>query len=305
MRKPVIDVDGRQIAVSKPDKELYPGEGIDKAKVTDYFHRVAEAMLPHLRDRPLTLRRFPDGIGKDGFFQKQASDYFPGWIRIEDVPQRGGGSVSHVVCTDEATLLYLANQACLEFHVFLSTIDDLDRPDRLVIDLDPADGIDITQLRDTARELRDLFTEVGLRPYLLATGGRGYHAVAPLDRSADFDRVRGLARDIADHLVSQHPDLLTTEQRKDRRGKRIFLDTNRNGYAQTVICPYSLRARPGAPAATPLDWTELGDTAPDRYRLDSLPKRLSQKTDPWSGFSSNAQPAETARRRLNEIRRSG
>lgn len=303
MSQRAIEVGGHRITVSKADKELFPGEGIDKAAAVDYFHTVAAAMLPHLKGRPLTLRRFPDGIGKNGFFQQEASDYFPDWIRTADVPQRGErGQVRHVVCQNEATLLYLVNQACLEFHVWLSTVDRLEYPNWVVIDLDPAEGVTVGELRETARGLRELFTELGLVPYVQATGGRGYHVVAPLDGEADYEVVRALARGLTDHLAVEHPDRLTTEQRKDHRGRRIFLDTTRNAYGQTVICPYSLRAREHAPAAAPLDWSELGGTAPDHYRLDSLPKRLAQKRDPWSRISADSRSAEEARHHLNALR---
>jgi bifunctional non-homologous end joining protein LigD len=157
--------------------------------------------------------------------------------------------VRHVVCQDAATLVYLANQAAIELHIWPSTTDKPEHPDRLVIDLDPPDGTTVATLRAIARQVRDLYKKVGLTPFVQATGGRGFHIVAPLDRSADYEVVRALAADLVNHLAADQ----TTAQRKEKRGDRVFLDIGRNAYGQTFVAPYSLRARPGAPAATPLD----------------------------------------------------
>ncbi|ASU85131.1 ATP-dependent DNA ligase [Nocardiopsis gilva YIM 90087] len=293
-----IHVAGHDIDVSKLDKEFYPDDHLTKGDVLDHYRAVADVMLPHLADRPLTMRRYPDGIGADGFYQKEASDYFPDWLRVVEVPQRGDGSVSHVVCDDAAMLVYLANQATIEFHVGLSTVDKLDCPDRLAIDIDPPPGVSVATLREVARRLRTLYRELGLTPFVQATGGRGYHVVAPLDRSADFRFVRDLAVGIADHLADGDPGLLTTEQRKERRGDRIFLDVNRNAYGQTFITPYSLRARPGATVATPLDWHELGRSTPNGHTHATIRNRLGHKSDPWATIDEQAATPATARDRL-------
>lgn len=294
------------VETSTPDKPLYPDDDITKADVLDYYRNVAEAMLPHLRDRPLTMRRFPDGIGRHGFFQQDAPDYFPDWIATADVPRRdGAGSVRHVLVQDADTLAYLANQACLEFHTWPSRAGRLDNPDRLIIDLDPADAIDLTQLREGARLVSDLYTELGLIPFVQATGGRGFHLTAPLDAEADYDTVRPLAHDLAALLAKESPELFTIEQRKANRGDRIFLDTNRNAYGQTAVTPYSLRARPGAPAATPITIDELSRVTPNGYGLRNLRRRLAQKTDPWADIDDHAASARAARERLATLRGGG
>ncbi|SDL66577.1 bifunctional non-homologous end joining protein LigD [Glycomyces sambucus] len=292
---PSITVDGRDIKVSRLDKELFPADHRSKGDVIAHYRAVASAMLPHLAGRPLTMRRYPDGIDEGGFFQKDASDYFPEWIRTEKVrAQNESGSVDYVICEDEATLVYLANQAAVEFHVWPATLDDLERPDRLVIDIDPPDGTAAAVLHKVARRLRDVYTEIGLAPFVQATGGRGYHVVAPLDRSTGFEAVRELALAIADRLAAEDPNLLTTAQRKNKRGDRIFLDVNRNGQGQTFVAPYSLRARPGAAVATPLDWDELGRSEPARYTTDRIKRRLVRKSDPWSAMDDQAASAEEA-----------
>jgi bifunctional non-homologous end joining protein LigD len=289
------------VRVSHPDKVFYPDSGLTKGDVVEYYRAVADVMVPHLRGRPLTLRRYPDGIAGKNWFQKEASSYFPDWIRVEQIPQHNTGSVRHVVCDDAATLVYLANQGTIEFHIWPSTIAALDKPDLLVIDLDPPDGVEVGELRSVARRVRDLYEEIGLTPYLQATGGRGYHVVAPLDATADFDTVRTLAREVADRLAAGDPGRLTTEQRKDKRGDRIFLDTNRNGYAQTFVAPYSLRARPGAPVATPLDWSELGKAKPNGWDPRRIRQRLARKADPWGDLHEHAASAQEARERLGKL----
>lgn len=294
-----LTVDGRRIEVSNPDKVLYPEAGLTKSEVIDHYRAVADAMLPLLRGRPLTLRRFPDGIGEPGFFQKEAADYFPDWVEVAKVPRRDGGPpVHHAICTSAASLVYLASLATLEFHVWPSTESALDNPDRLVIDIDPPDGVQVNELRDVARRVADAMGRIGLTGFVQATGGRGFHVVTPLDASAGYDVVRRLARDLTDDLAAADPDRLTTAIRKQARRGRIFLDVNRNGYGQTVIAPYSLRARPGAAVATPLDWRELGRSDPDGYDASRVARRLRQKADPWRSIDrSAASAADAARRR--------
>ncbi|HEX4220827.1 MAG TPA: non-homologous end-joining DNA ligase [Pseudonocardiaceae bacterium] len=284
------------VRTSNPDKELYPG--ITKGEVLDYYGDIAETMLPHLRDRPLTLHRFPDGIGKSGFFQQRAGEHFPDWLRTAAVPRSGGdGTVRHAVCDDEPSLRYLANQAVLEFHTWLSTADRPQHPVLLVVDLDPPDGVDLADLRSTARRTAELFHQVGLVPFAQTTGGRGFHIVAPLDGRSDYELVRPLARELAERLAEAEPDKLTIEQRKDQRGERIFLDVNRNAYGQTAIAPYSLRSRPGAPVATPIDLDEVGRVTPDKYTLHNVRRRLANKPDPWADLARHAVSAADVRAR--------
>ncbi|GAA2124058.1 non-homologous end-joining DNA ligase [Glycomyces algeriensis] len=297
MSTQTIQINGHDLKLSKVEKELFPEDHVSKGDMVGHYRAVAAAMLPHLASRPLTLRRFPDGIGGSGFFQKHAADYFPDWLRTETMDAEEG-TVDYVVCEDEASLVYLANQAAVEFHVWLSTVDKPDHPDRLVIDLDPPDGTPVAALRETARRARDLYAEVGLTPFVQATGGRGFHVAAPLDRSTDFDTVREFATELADRLAAADPDRLTTAQRKAQRGDRIFLDCNRNAYGQTFVCPYSLRARPGAPVATPLDWNELGRATPNGQDPASMRRRLARKADPWADMDAHAASAAEARKRL-------
>lgn len=282
------EVDGRTVELSREDKVLYPADGFSKRDLADYLRAVSGVMLPHLRGKPLTMRRFPDGVGEDGFFQKEAGDV-PEWVRVAEVPQRSGADpVHHVVCDNAATLVHLANKACLEFHAGLSTVDDLEHPRLVVFDLDPPEGIGAAQLRAGVRSICDRVREVGLVPHLQLTGGKGFHVVAPLRGDRDFEQVRAAARELAEQAAGDEPERFTTEHRKQRRGERIFLDVNRNAYGQTMIAPYSPRARDGAPAATPLDLDELGRVEPRQYGLANVPRRLAHKRDPWGELERSA-----------------
>jgi bifunctional non-homologous end joining protein LigD len=284
-----LTIDGHRIVVSNPDKVLYPDDGLTKSDLVDHYRHIADVMVPHLRGRALTLRRFPDGIAADGFFQKEASDFFPDWIEIVKVPRRDGGSpVHHAVCDGAASLVYFASLATVEFHVWPSTVDALDHPDRMILDIDPPDGAEVTELRHVARRIRRALERIGLPAFVQATGGRGFHVVTPLDASADYDSVRQVARDVAERVAAADPDRLTTAIRKEARHGRIFLDINRNGYGQTFVAPYSLRARPGAAVATPLGWGELGKAKPDGYDTRRIRRRLSQRADPWRRMDDHA-----------------
>lgn len=290
------------VEVSSLDKVLFPDAEVTKGDLVDHYRGVAGRMLPFLRDRPVSMQRFPDGIESDGFYQKEAPDYFPDWIRRVTV-KKEGGTVDHVVCDNEATLVYLANQACITPHVWLSRADEIHRPDRLIFDLDPPeDGFEL--VRFAARELRELLDALGLVPYVMATGGRGLHVVVPLDRSSDFDATRAFARDVAELLAARHDDRLTTETRKDKRRGRLFLDYLRNAYAQTGVPPYAVRPRPGAPVAVPLDWDELSDSSlrGDAYHIRNVLARLARKDDPWEGMARRARSLSAPRRKLVDLR---
>lgn len=285
------EIGAHRIVISRPEKVLFPDIGLTKADLADYSLRIAEMLLPHLRNHPLTLQRFPDGIGAEGFYEKRIPDHFPDWIDRVRVEIRGNRShQDQVVCNDAACLVYLADQACITPHAWLSRIDRLDCPDRLVFDLDPPDD-DFEAVRFAARVLRDLLEELDLVSFPMTTGSRGLHVVVPLDRSTGFDEARDFARDIAHVLEAREPERLTTELRKDQRRGRLFLDVLRNAYGQTSVPPYCLRARPGAPVATPLDWEELGDGTlnSQSYTIANIFRRLGQKDDPWESFFRHGQ----------------
>jgi bifunctional non-homologous end joining protein LigD len=296
-----IEIGGHSIELSNTDKLLFPGDKISKGDVIDYYRRIAEVMLPYLEGRPLTMHRFPDGIEGEGFYQQAVSDYFPKWIEQVKV-KKEGGQVSHVVCNDAATLVYLANQACITPHAWLSRQDRLHHPDLMIFDLDPPSD-DFAPVREAALALRELLVEVGLEPFVKTTGSRGLHVTVPLDRSRDFDEVRALARQIAGVLVKRQPQRLTDEQRKEKRGQRVFVDTLRNSYGQTAVAPYALRAKPGAPIAVPLAWGELkeGKLHARSFNLKNIFRRVAPRKDPWRGIWGNARSLEKARQWLEVL----
>lgn len=293
-------IGGVDVALTRQDKVFFPDDGITKGDLIAYYGRVAAAMIPFLRDRPLVMERYPDGIAGQGVVQKNVPRYFPDWVSRTEVPKEHGGTLCQVVGDKPATLVYLANQGCVEVHVLLSAIGALDRPDQLVFDLDPPDAEHFGEVRRTALELRELLAgELGLAAYVKTTGGKGLHVHVPLRPADDFDAVRGFAREVADLLVRRSPDRLTTEPRKQNRGERLYLDLMRNGYAQMAVAPYSVRARPGAPVATPLDWVELdGDLTPGEFTLRTVPDRIAQIPDPWAGMDRHRRGLVAPRRRL-------
>lgn len=292
----------RRVEITKPDKALFPS-GETKADLARYYEAVGEVMLPHVAGRPLNLQRFPDGIEAHEVFQQRIPDYFPDWVDRVAVPTEHG-SATHAVASNVATLVYLANQACITPHAWLSRADRLERPDRLTVDLDPSGGKP-ADVRAAARELGALLRDLGLTPFALATGSKGYHVVVPLQRRQGFDAVRAFARDVGRVLVARHPQRFTLEQRKAKRAQRILVDVLRNAYGHTAVAPYALRARRGAPVATPLAWDELDEsrTVPDRWTLRTVPRRLRADGDPWRDISRHAGTLGAPRRRLDEVLR--
>lgn len=275
------DVDGRRIPISNPDKVLFPEVGVTKGELVDHYEFCAALILAQIRGRPLTLLRYPDGIGTEGWFQKHAPAHLPSWISSASIGERGG--VEHIVAADAATLVYLANLAAIELHVGPAPASDPDRPDELVIDLDPPKGAEVAQVRRATRRCRDLLVELGVSPRLKTSGSSGFHVHVLLEGGGTQDLARGVARGIATVLAGRFPDELTTEHRIDRRRGRVFVDWLRNSPKQTFIAPYSVRARPTAPVATPMDFSELAGTDPRRWTIRSLRRRLAQRDDPWAG----------------------
>ncbi|MGW2816837.1 non-homologous end-joining DNA ligase [Streptomyces sp. NPDC001415] len=290
----------RTVRLSRPDKVLFPDDGITKSDLAEYYRTVARRMLPHLRGRPLMLERHPDGIDGGAFMQKDTPDYFPDWIDRAELPKEGG-TVTHVLCGDTATAVYLAGQGCITLHRWLSRADRPDHPDRLVFDLDPPED-DFAAVRAAARLLHDLLDELELPSAVMTTGSRGLHVLVPLDRRAPFDDVRDFALGTANLLTARHPDTLTTAPRKEARRGRLYLDTQRNAYAQTAVAPYSVRALPGAPVATPLAWAEIDDPDLDarRWTLGTIADRLDN--DPWRNALRRGRSLAAARRRLTTLR---
>ena len=285
---------------SNGEKVFFPDAGITKEELIEYYDKIAKTMLPYLKERPVAMQRFPNGIEGEGFYQKQVPGYFPDWIERQSVTKEEG-RVSHVIINNVATLAYLANQGCITPHVWLSRRDKLHYPDRLILDLDPTDE-DFSKVRNAALQSRTLFKELDLPVYVMTTGSRGLHLLVPLDRSQSFDRVRDFAQRLVEELAARHPDELTSAMRKKDRGNRVYLDVTSNAYGQHAVAPYAVRPRSSAPVATPLDWDEVCDSSltADKYTISSIFRRLAQIDEPWLRMQKHAVSFRAAQKTLNQ-----
>jgi bifunctional non-homologous end joining protein LigD len=240
-----------------------------------------------LEGRPVAIKRYPKGLEGAGFFQKNAGPAFPAWIRREPIPKRGGGHLDHVVVDEPATLVYLADQGTIEFHPWLSLASDLERPVELILDLDPPTDADVAVVRRATRHVHRLLDELGAPTRLKTSGSAGYHVHVPLEGSATWGQGRELARRLAHALADRHPRELTISHRTAGRAGRVFVDWLRNGYGQTSVAAYSVRARPRAPVATPIEWEELTEVAPQTSTMRNIFRRLGQRDDPWATPSAS------------------
>jgi len=287
--------------ITHPEKVLFPDDGISKGELAAYYETVAPVMLPHIRRRPVTMERYPAGIGGPGFFHKDVSKGFPDWLERVEVPKKGG-TVHHPIVSDTRSLLWLANQNCITPHVWTSRSPILYQPDICVFDLDPSeDEPDI--LRAAALGLRDLLNELGLTSWVKTSGSKGFHIVVPLDGKAGFDEVAPFAHAVGTVLVRRDPEHLTQEFSKADRGGRIFVDTGRNGYSATFAAAYAVRARPGAPVSAPCRWEEVerGDVGPRTFTLRTMAGRIQDVGDVWEEMSTRGQTLQPAMAHLQRI----
>ncbi len=280
----------RSVAISHPDKVMFPAAGLTKLDVARHYERVGPLMKPYLRDRPLTFQVFPGGIEADGFYMKSVPRHFPDWIGRVQVAKRGGTLVQ-VVASDAATLVYLAGQNMITPHAWLSRADRPRDPDRLIVDFDPSPGAGFAAVRAAARACGDRLRDAGLAPHAMVTGSRGVHVVCPLRRGPDFGTVHAWTRALAEEMVADDPKNLTLEWKRADRGKRIYVDVNRINYAQHAVAPFGVRARPQAPVAMPIAWDELSDRGlkPDRWTIANCGERIDEAGDPWRGFGRRAR----------------
>lgn len=273
-----------KVETSNEDKVFFPDAKITKGDLLDYYESVEDLILPHLEDRPLMMQRFPDGIKADGFYQKEASDYFPDWMETIEI-EKEGGTVNHVICNNASSLKYLVNQGTVTFHTWLSRRPEIRRPDKLIIDLDPPKG-NFEIVRHAAQALKDFFEEAEIAAFLMTTGSQGLHVMVPLDGKSDFDAVRDAGKILGNRMTEKYSDIFTQEQRKNKREEKLYFDIQRNAYAQTAVSPYTVRPVKSAAVATPLSWDELNktDLNSQTYTVKNIQSRLSQKDDPWKGY---------------------
>jgi bifunctional non-homologous end joining protein LigD len=300
-----IKVGRRTVKITNPDKVLFPEDGFTKRDLIEYYEGIGDVMLPHVKDRLMTLERFPDGIHGERFYSKNVPKYFPDWIDRKTVGKKGG-TTTMVVATEKATLVYLGNQAAITTHTSMHRVDKLGYPDQVMLDLDPSVD-DFNEVRRIAKDVKALLEEIGLVPFVKTSGSRGLHVVAPLDGKADVEAVRAFARDVAIVAAKRDPERVTIEGSKADRKDRLYMDWLRNSYGQHAVSPYGVRARPGAPVAMPLDWDEVNDRKlhPQKWSIESGLKRALTEPDPWSGWRKYARglrgPRETLDRLLEEV----
>jgi bifunctional non-homologous end joining protein LigD len=287
--------------ITHPEKVLFPEDGITKGELASYYEAVAPVMLPHLRGRPVTMERYPSGIARQGFWQKDVSRGFPEWLERVEVPKKGG-AVNHPLANDARSLLWMANQNTITLHVWPSRVPTLVRPDVCVFDLDPSLD-DPGAARGATLDVRALLDELGLRSFVKTSGSKGFHVAVPLDGSADFDQVAAFAHRAGAVLVERHPDRLTQEFHKVDRGGRVLVDTGRNGWSATFAAAYTVRARPDAPVSTPCTWDEVerGSVDPRSFTLRSMAARLAAAGDLWVEVSACAQSLRPAAERLQRL----
>jgi bifunctional non-homologous end joining protein LigD len=286
------------VRVSSPEKVLWPGEGVTKRELVEYYETVSDAVLRRLVDRPLTLVRCPSGAAGKCFFQKHASDSVPASIPRVDIGEGDGGE-PYMYVDGLPSLIALVQLGVLEFHIWGSRRDRLDRPDRLVFDLDPDEGLSYGRVAAAAFRLRELLQGLGLESFPKATGGKGLHVVVPITRRTHFDEAKAFAHAVARRMTAEDPTGFTANMSKKKRKGRIFVDYLRNAWNATAIADYSTRARPGATVAVPMRWEEVSTRArkPPVHTIRDVPARLADDPDPWEGFDHVRQSITAAARR--------
>ncbi|HEY3276774.1 MAG TPA: non-homologous end-joining DNA ligase [Syntrophorhabdaceae bacterium] len=258
MSKTFADVAGKRLSLANLDKDFYPSYGFTKAQVLDYYFRISPYMLPHLKDRALTLKRYPDGAEGDSFFEKRCPVHRPSWVPTGEIPLEGGERMTVCLANDLNTLIWVENLASLELHVPLARADAPEAPDSVVFDLDPGEGADIIDCAKVGFIIRDLLIGLGLKNVVKTSGRKGLHVYVPLDRSeTTFDDTKLFSKSVAEILARNYPDLITAKMAKEYRKEKVFINWSQNDASKTMVCIYSLRAAKKPTVSFPLTWEEL------------------------------------------------
>jgi bifunctional non-homologous end joining protein LigD len=289
-KKQELEIDGRKIPVSNPEKIFYPATGFTKRQVIDYYMRVAPLMLPHLKDRPVTLVRYPDGNAGEHFYEKNAPAFTPDWVKTFPVPRRTGESpIRYIVIDSLATLVWCANLASLEFHAFMHRVPAIDSPTAMVFDLDPGAGVDILRCAEVAFLLKRALARLKLDSFPKVTGSKGIQLFVPLNTKVTYAATHDFARELAENMERENPDLAISKMRKAARAGKVFIDWSQNSDFKTTVCVYSLRAKDERPyVSVPVTFEELqralksGDSAPLHFEPEAALKRVQEKGDLFS-----------------------
>jgi bifunctional non-homologous end joining protein LigD len=287
--------------ITHPEKVLFPDDGITKGELAAYYETIGPVMLPHIRGRPVTMERYPAGIGQQGFWQKDVARGFPDWLKRVEVPKKKG-TVHHLLVTDTRSLVWMVNQNTITPHVWVSRAPTLYQPDVCLFDLDPsADNVDL--LRAAVLGLRDLLSELGLVSWVKTTGSKGFHVVIPLDGKVGMGEVSRFVQAVGTLFVKRDPEHLTQEFSKVDRGARIYVDTGRNGYSATFAAAYAVRAKPGAPVSAPCTWQEIerGEVGPRTFTLRTMPARIAAVGDLWSDMRRRKRSLRGAMEKLKRL----
>jgi bifunctional non-homologous end joining protein LigD len=289
--------------ITHPEKVLFPADGITKGDLAAYYEAVAPVMLPHIASRPVTMERYPAGIGKKGFWQKDVTKGFPAWLERVEVPKKDG-TVHHPLITDTRSLLWVANQNTITPHVWTSRAPNLMHPDVGVFDLDPSRD-DPEVLRAVAVALRELLDELGLPSWVKTSGSKGFHVVTSLDGKTPMGEAAGFAHAVARLLVERYPKELTLEFHKKDRAGRILVDTGRNDYSATFAAAYAVRPKAGAPVSAPCTWDEVirGDVGPATFTLRNMPARIKKAGDIWADMRKRARSLRGPIAKLKKLKR--
>jgi bifunctional non-homologous end joining protein LigD len=297
----MLEIDNHRLKLTNLNKVFYPGEGITKRDVINYYDAAAPFILPHLRDRPLSLKRYPNGINEQFFFQKDAEDKVPEWVRLEPIfSEHNQDKIHYIICNDRATLIYLANLACIDQNPWMSRIGSLDNPDFALIDLDPTEGCPYSQIVEAAQLVKNTLDSIGLAGYPKTTGGDGMHIYIPLEPVYTYEQVRSFAELLSILVINQNPGLFTTPRTVSRRKKaKVYFDYLQISSAKTIAAPYVLRAYPGAPVSTPLDWSEVKpDLEPGQFNIRNAMDRFERTGDLFEGVLTKLQRLEPALERV-------
>jgi bifunctional non-homologous end joining protein LigD len=289
--------------ITHPEKVLFPEDGITKGELAAYYEAVAPVMIPHLRARPVTMERYPAGLGKGSFWQKDVTKGFPEWLQRAEVPKKGG-TVHHPLVTDTRSLLWVANQNSITLHVWTSRAPDINHPDICIFDLDPSVE-DHDRLCAAALGLRNLLDELGLPSWVKTSGSKGYHIAVPLDGKAHVGEVAAFTDAVGALFVARDPKNLTREFHKADRGRRILVDTGRNGYSATFAAAYTVRAKPGAPVSAPCTWEEIERriVEPRTFTLRNMAARLGDAGDVWDDMRRRKRSLRRAVEKLRRLAR--
>lgn len=288
-KKQIVTLNSKKISVSNLNKIWFARSKITKGAILEYYYHVSDHIMSHVKNHILVMQRYPEGIGGESFYQKNASNYFPSWIKKIPIEKENGETVNYVVCTHPATVLYLVNQGALVLHAWLSRYDKLEYPDRMIFDLDPSID-DFPSVRKAALLLKTIFDDLKIPSFAMTTGSRGIHVLVPLKRVHTFDQIAEFSFSIAQRMIQESPRQFTVEIRKNKRDGKIFIDTLRNRYSATSVIPYSVRAYEKAPVAAPLWWDEVAKSSltSQKFTIKTIVARLKSDGDPWDSMHKNA-----------------